>query len=740
MTAGFPLAVAPTPAHLVALFFLAVAVIMLTARLAGLVAVKLGQPRVMGEVIAGITLGPTLFGRLFPEAQAALFPPEVVGVIGVVANLGLVFYMFLVGLELDFSLLQGRVRQAVAISNASVALPMVLGLAVAIPLYPLLGTGGGFLPFALFMGVAMSITAFPVLARILVERRMLDTPVGTLVLACAAIDDVTAWFLIAVALAIAGAGSGLQVLVTIGLAIVFCLVMWLVVRPVLSRMSTAYQEVGRVPSGWIVAIFAGVLLSAFATETIGIAVIFGAFVMGLVMPRNDGLTEDVTGRIEDFVAMLLLPLFFTFTGLRTDVGLISGADMWAIAALLLAIAIVGKLFGAAIAARLTGMDWRSSAVVGILMNTRGLTELIVLNLALDKGVISQQLFTMLVIMALITTLMAGPALRLLDRRRELSAGVGDELEVAAQRASDEAPGVAVPERSILVASQSGGDLAQLLAVAEPLARSKPPRELVIARLLRPTAGAQARGGLQTEARRLDSASDEMAEVQRQLAMGGSAARAVAIVSGTPGRDLVRLSERQDVDLVLIEGRRPLLGSGVPRGEVSDVLRSAPSDVAVLVAREGVPVDFDRSRPVMVPFGGAEHDWGALELGAWLAAATDSPLQLVGAAPSPDEFERVNRMLADASALVRGSVGVAAEPVVTEPGQAAILAAADGAAVLVIGLSERWRREGLGPTRSAIARGAAAPVLFLRRGSRQGALASRAGVTQFGWSVAGAGPG
>ncbi len=225
-----------------AVFFLAVAVVMLVARLFGWLAVKIAQPRVMGEVVAGIVLGPTLFGLLAPELQAALFPKDIIPAIGVVANLGLIFYMFLVGLEIDPSQLKGRIAQAAAISNASVALPMMLGIAVALPIYELVGPDTKFVAFALFMGVAMSITAFPVLARILVERRMLKRPVGALTLACAAIDDVTAWFLIALATAVAVAGSGSEVVVTVALAIVFCLVMGFVVRPLLGRVSAGVRR------------------------------------------------------------------------------------------------------------------------------------------------------------------------------------------------------------------------------------------------------------------------------------------------------------------------------------------------------------------------------------------------------------------------------------------------------------------------------------------------------------------
>src|SRR5205807_41205 len=284
-----------------------------------------------------------------------------------------IFFMFLVGLEVDQSQLRGRLAPAMMISNASVAFPMLLGIAAALPLYKLVGPDKKFVAFALFMGVAMSITAFPVLARILAERRMLGRPVGSLAIACAAIDDVTAWFLIALATTIAVSGSFGGVVVTIAEATAFTLLMVLVARPILARMATAFDEVGRIPSGWFAAIIVGVLLAAYVTEKINIAFIFGGFIMGMVMPRHARLTEEVTRRIEDFVVALLLPLFFVYTGLKMNVGLLDRPVLWLITAALVAIAIVGKLAGAAVAARVCGYDWRGSAVVGTLMNTRGLT-------------------------------------------------------------------------------------------------------------------------------------------------------------------------------------------------------------------------------------------------------------------------------------------------------------------------------------------------------------------------------
>jgi Kef-type K+ transport system membrane component KefB len=721
---------------LVAAFFLAVLIVLIVARAFGMVAVRIGQPRVMGEVIAGIALGPSLFGLLAPNLQATIFSTDILPAFGVAANLGLIFFMFLIGLEVDQKQLKGKAAPAAAISNASIALPMLLGIAAALPLYKLLGPDIKFAAFALFMGVAMSITAFPVLARILTERRMLKGSVGSLTIGCAAIDDVSAWFLIALATTIAVSGSFGVVVRTIAEAIAFVLVMALLVRRILARMATAFDEVGQIPSGWFAAIVVGVLLSACITEAIGIDVIFGGFIMGMVMPRHARLTEEVTRRVEDFVVTLLLPMFFVYTGLKTNITLLDRPELWLITASLVVLAIVGKLAGAAIAARVCGFDSRASMVIGTLMNTRGLTELIVLNIALEVGAISSVLFTALVIMAIVTTLMTGPLLKLLDPHNEYGTKIEDELAGAAVAAAREHPGLPVAERSILVASHTDAALERLIELAEPLARSLPQRELILTRLVEPPRGAGVRGGLQTENLQLEQASQAIAQARQRLAAEGVLARGVALSSSHPGADLAHVAEREPVDLVLTEGRRRLIGESVPLGDVSVLLERAECDVAVLVARESAPVRLGPDSPVLVPFGGAEHDWAALELGSWLSSATGAPLKLLGAGGQSDDGKSVTRMLADAGLLVQQTTGIATEPLVMAGGREGIVSAATGAGLLVIGLSERWRREGLGPTRSEIAKAAPAPVLFVRRGSRAGLFAQRDNVTQFNWSRAG----
>jgi hypothetical protein len=331
--------------------------------------------------------------------------------------------------------------------------------------------------------------------------------------------------------------------------------------------------------------------------------------------------------------------------------------------------------------------------------------------------------------------MTGPLLRLIDPRNSFGEPPEEELAAAKRLTVGEAP---APARSILVAPQSDGALEPLLALATPLARSQPPRELIIARLIRPPLGTSVRGGLQTEAHLVQQATDQVQRARLELLDAGIASRAVALTSGNPGRDLARLSRSSEVDLVLLDGRRPLLGDGVPREDVGTVLNEAPCDVAVLVAREGTPVAPREGSTVTVPFGGAEHDWAALELAAWLCATTGGSLQLLGPPPGADGKDP-SHMLANAALLVQQFAGVATGTVVAKPGRDGIVDAASAASLLVVGLSERWRKEGLGETRRQIARAAPAPIVFVRRGEREGALAPAGDTTRFAWSSVGPGP-
>lgn len=416
---------------------LALAVVIGASRLAGWAISKIGQPRVHGEILAGILLGPSLLGVVWPEALAYLFPPEIVGALRVLAQVGLVLFMFLIGLELDLAKLRGHGRKAVAISQASIVTPMALGGLLALWLYPRLGGDANRLGFVLFLGAAMSITAFPVLARVLQETGLSRTRIGVLTITCAAVDDVTAWCVLAVVVAVVESSGFAEASITIALSLVFLVGMLKVVTPLLRRMRT-------VPL-WLTICLA--LAAAWITEEIGIHAIFGAFMAGTAMPRTTDVRHDVHERLEPAVVTFLLPVFFVVVGLATRIDLLDGLYLWGITLLFIATAIAGKWGGSMLAARLTGETWQDAAAIGILMNTRGLTELVILTVGLELGVIDTTLFTMGVLMALVTTLMATPLLSLVsplyhrgmtaaDRARPRGRDASDSVSAEPSRLSD----------------------------------------------------------------------------------------------------------------------------------------------------------------------------------------------------------------------------------------------------------------------------------------------------------------
>lgn len=410
---SFPRAAASAPSDSLMHVLLALALVISVARVMGSVFKRLAQPPVIGEVLAGILLGPSLLGQVAPGAAAFLLPEAVAPHLNIIAQVGVILFMFLVGLHLDTDLLKQRAHTSIAISHASIIAPFMLGALLALWLYPRLSSRGvSFTVFALFMGVSMSVTAFPVLARILTERRLHTSRMGSIALACAAIDDATAWCLLAFVVSVVHAESS-SAIATIALTIGYVVFMVLVVRPVAVWLSRRYDSPDRVGQSALAAVFVALLTSALATEVIGIHALFGAFLLGAVIPHNSALARAAQDKLEDTVTVLFLPAFFAFTGLRTQIGLISGADHWLICAVITIVASAGKFFGTLLAARLTRLSWRDSAALGVLMNTRGLMELIVLNVGLDLGVLSPTLFAMLILMAVATTFATAPALHAL---------------------------------------------------------------------------------------------------------------------------------------------------------------------------------------------------------------------------------------------------------------------------------------------------------------------------------------
>jgi len=396
---------------------LALTVIIITARLVGALFARVNQPAVIGEVVGGILLGPSLLGRIAPDAAAFLLPADAAPFLSIISQLGVILYMFLVGLELDLAVLRTTVARTVVISQASIVVPFALGALFAVAVFDALAPPGvRVTSFVLFIGVAMSITAFPVLARILGERGLQRTALGTLALTCAAINDAMAWCLLALVVGVMQE-SPLDAMWTIGLTFVFIALMLTAGRAIAARAVAALDRSAHIGERSLALVLVAVLLSAVATEFIGIHAIFGAFLLGAIIPHHSRVAAHATERIADIVRVMLLPVFFAYIGLRTEIGLVSGAADWLICALIIAVATAGKFGGTTIAAKLVGLDWRDSAALGILMNTRGLVELIVLNIGLDLGVLTPRLFTMLVIMALVTTMMTSPMLTALLRTR-----------------------------------------------------------------------------------------------------------------------------------------------------------------------------------------------------------------------------------------------------------------------------------------------------------------------------------
>jgi Kef-type K+ transport system membrane component KefB len=497
------------------------AVIIVLARIMGWLFTKVGQPAVVGEITAGILLGPSIIGM---ELSNELFPLDTRPYLAVLAALGLVLFMFVVGLELDTSLIKGNGRVAGSVSVASILLPFTLGFGLSALLQDDHQQSDDFLPFALFIGAAMSVTAFPVLARILTDRKMHRTETGGIALACAATDDILAWTLLAVVIAIGG-GQGEENQWLVFLAVPFALVALLVIRPQLTRLTTAYEKAGRLTPGIMSVVLVGLLLFAAATELLHVHYIFGAFLWGAILPHEGAaaLRHEILIRLEQISVLLLLPVFFLLSGLNVNLRGLSGENLVQLL-MILAVAIGGKYLGAYLGARSAGVPHWQSNSLGILMNTRGLTELVILNVGRDLGLIGDTLFTMMVVMALVTTLMTGPLLSRAYPRRRVERDIAE-----AERA---ALGDTATTR-VLVVARPGTDSSTLVEVAFGLLGSTQPAEVVVA-------------ALEPQKDRLEMGSgltDELAEIaatmerQQVLVKAGEDAGIPVRVMANPSSDL-----------------------------------------------------------------------------------------------------------------------------------------------------------------------------------------------------------
>lgn len=647
-----------------------IAVILATARLVGLAFRAIHQPQVVGEMVAGIMLGPSLLGWLAPGLSATLFPAESLGYLDALSQVGLVLFMFLVGLELDPRLLQGRGRAAVVTSHVSIVAPFMLGAALALYLYPQLADAAvSFTGFALFMGAAMSVTAFPVLARILTERDLLRTTVGAVTIACAAVDDITAWCILAFVIAVVRADEAhLPFWVTILGSGVYVAIMLFVVRGGLKRLEAFYNSRGRLTQDVTAVILLLVLASAFTTEWLGIHALFGAFVMGAIMPKNRDFVHELTEKLEHVTVVFLLPLFFAFTGLRTSIGLVQGAEMWLYCGLILVVAVAGKFGGSTISARATGLSWREAGALGILMNTRGLMELVILTIGLELGVISPALFAMMVIMALVTTFMTTPLLEWIYPRHLIRA---DAMRVPGEPATFT---VLIP----VALPSSGPGLVRVAAAVSPV-----PEPRIYALHLVRTADQSIAVRTPEEEGRFTEALEPL---QTAAARVDLAVRPISFVTRDPATDIVDIARVKHASLIVMGWHKPILSQSILSGTVNTVMREARSDVAIYVERQ-----FGPWRRILVPFQEGVHDRGALVLAANIARHIDAEIAILhvvrpGASSSRDGL-RASLSEYFAAERLRLKVVESHEPL-----DAVVQVAREGFDLIVVGISEAWGLE------------------------------------------------
>lgn len=393
----------------IGILLLQIIVILITCRLFGWLFAKMQQPTVIGEIVAGIVLGPSVLGHLLPSVSAFLFPFDSLQNINMLSQFGLILFMFAIGMELNITEVRQKLKETILISHTSTIFPFFLGMVTAYFLYNKYAyESTPFLSFALFVSIALSITAFPVLARIIQEKGLTKTHLGTISLASAANGDITAWCLLAVVVAIAQAGSMLSAIYNIGFSFIYLLLMFTVIRPFLRMIGHIYHNKEVVDKGLVAFMFLLLIVSSYLTEILGLHALFGAFVAGVVMPDNIKFRKIMTEKVEDVSLALFLPLFFVSTGLRTEIGLLNSPELWYMCGIFILVAIIGKFGGSLVAARFVGETWKDSLYIGALMNTRGLMELVVLTIGYDMNILTPPIFVMLVLMTLVTTFMTTP--------------------------------------------------------------------------------------------------------------------------------------------------------------------------------------------------------------------------------------------------------------------------------------------------------------------------------------------
>ena len=669
-----------------------VTLVLLASRAVGWLFARFQQPQVMGEMIAGILLGPSLFGWLAPQVHAAIFPPATIPLLNVLSQVGVIFFLFLIGLELDPNLLRNRGHAAVVISHVSIIAPFLLGAALTLYLYPRLFNDAPAMKFssvALFMGAAMSITAFPVLARILTERNLHKTNIGAVAITCAAVDDVTAWCMLAFVVGFARAEGLRPAVLTASLSACYVLAMFFLVRPFLRRLLSAHGREEGLGQGVFALVLGLTLTSAWVTEAIGIHALFGAFLMGAMMPKDARFVRQLTERLEDFTVVFLLPIFFAYTGLKTEIGLLNRGELWGMTGLIIAVACAGKFGGSALAAASTGLGWREASAIGILMNTRGLMELVILNIGRELGVITPAVFAMMVLMALVTTAMTTPVLQLVYPPRLYATlrGPGQRRRgfTALLPVADPRSGGALLRLADLI---SGPGAADRTIIALHLARPDPSQAYVAGAGPDPSAG--------------EAPEPPLRPLLDHAAARGIPVEPLSFVTRDVAADVARVVRAREVDLVLMGYHKPVFSRSMLGGTVHRVMTTVEADVGVLVDRGFLGV-----QRLLVPYMGDRHDRLALTLASRLARNAKASVTVLHVVPP----ERARTRTGPAGEVVRRVFDDPTHPLpveirVVEGGSPvdAVLATAGDFDLVLIGVSEEWGLEshlfGMRPERIA----------------------------------------
>ncbi len=693
------------------------------SRLVGLGFRSIKQPLVIGEIVAGIMLGPSLFGLVAPHIAITLFPPETIPYLNVLSQVGLIFFMFLIGLELNPKYLSGNLKAAILVSNVSIIVPFSLAAILSLLLYPLVSNASvSFTAFALFLGAAMSITAFPVLARIITENNLQGTRLGTLALTCAAVDDVTAWCLLAAAIAVARNGSiDQKVVLTILESILYIGLMFTVGRWFLQRLTTYYQRTRRLNQLVLAGIYMGVVASALITEFIGIHLIFGAFLLGAAMPKDADLVRELAVKTEDFVLIFLLPIFFAYSGLRTQIGLLNRPELWVLCALVLAVAIAGKYIGTYVAARMSGINRREASALGWLMNTRGLTELIVLNIGLELGVISPLLFTMLVIMALVTTFMTSPLLEWTYPKRLIRLDTVETESDAELNIVDVVLGDAHfhPYR-ILVPVANPSTQKGLLQLAVAIALNYKHPAVVNPLSLIEFEEDYAFESTPVEADRLIAQRhEELTELINTLEPESikSYIHPIVRLSSNVARETAQIADLEQANLILVGWHRPAFSTNRLGGRVGQILTTSPVDVAVFIDRGG-----ERLESLLVPYSSNIHDDLALILALRILINRENCmlriLQFTTENSLRDELSyELNNMMEQLPKTVRDRIVIQTLEAV-EPMQA-VVTASESVDLTIAGTSRAWgiERQTLGRYTDQLAIQCVSSLLITRRYSQ-----------------------